>query len=333
MGKLLQKYSDEMHGKQEAKTGVKKVVSAPADSKDPLARYQDAMKNKQSIEIKFELSEADGSLVARDSAGVKIVYDGDVVRRDMPYFEEANKASFIGVDFVVKIESIDEAAAIVYVKSAYSTSQATKTKLIREILSECDGEEMLVLPGRIITVSEKRALVDLLGKGILGIISVDNWQKGYVRHLQKTIHKGEVYDFVVQKPLPQKDRRKRSLAFRLTRVPITEDPWQLLKKNNPGLAVDSIITVKCISKPAGKSYWWGMSPMVEGIEIMGDYSNAITRPFVGATYKCRITKFDPDNQKFQVVPFDVIDTPGASKEAIRFISSRPKSSNKNSRKK
>ena len=326
MGKLLQKYSDEMRGKQEAKTGAKKVDVLPVENNDPLKRYQEAMQNKQSLEIKFELSEKDGTLVAHDGYGVKIVYDGETIARDLPYYEESNKASFVGVDFVVKVVSVDEAAAVVYVRSAYSTSSATKAKLIKEILSEVGGDEQLILPGRIITVSEKRATVDLLGKGILGIIAVNDWQKGYVRHLPKVVKKGEVYDFVVEKPLQERNKQRRSLAFRLTRVPITEDPWELLKKNNPGLAVDSVISVKCIAKPAGKSYWWGISPMVEGIEIMGDYSNPIARPYVGVTYKCRITKFDPDNQKFQVVPFDIIDTPGGSKEAVKFISSRPKGS-------
>lgn len=327
MGKLLKQFSEEMRTKFGMNEEVKPLFQEKVA--DPLKRYQEAFENKESFEVKFEQSGKDGTLSCIDNYGIKIVLDGDYLRKDLPYYEEANKASFIGVDFVVKIEKVDEAEGVVYVRSAYSNSQTTRQRLIREILSEVnkEGGEMLVLPGRVINVSEKRAMIDLLGKGILGIINVNDWQVGYVRHLPKTIHKGEVYDFVVEKPLSNSERH-RSLAFRLTRVPITEDPWEAIKKTNPDLAVDSVLTVKCIAKPSGKSYWWGISPMINGIEIMGDYSSSVARPYVGVTYKCRVKRYDPDQQKLQVVPFDIIDTAGGSKEAVKFISTRGKKNDK-----
>lgn len=330
MGSLLDKFADEMRngvslGENKSK---KNLFSEEKAEKDPIGRYKKALEKKESFEVAFDACESDGSLVCRDQYGIRIVLDGEFLREDLPYYEETNKGHFIGTDFVVKAVEVDEAAGVVKVRSAYHDSQSTRNRLVREILSELNRkdrkpDELLVLPGRIVSVSEKRALVDLLGKGILGIIQTVDWQIGYVRHLPKVVRKGDIYDFVVVKQ-KENSGRHRSLAFELTRKPITEDPWVALKKNNKGLAVDSVISVKCINKPAGRSYWWGISPMVDGIEIMGDYTTSIARPYVGVTYKCRIKRFDPDNHKFQVVPFDIIDTPGGSKEAVKFISERPK---------
>lgn len=329
MGSLLKKYSDEMHNKISLTGGKSSDLVFPGEKvKDPLERYKVALEKKESLEISFKATDEDESLIRKDEYGVKIILPGDYLRQDLPYYAETNKQHFIGVDFVVKVVKVDEATSTVVVRSAYHNSQSTRQKIVREILGELGRkdrkeDELLVLPGRIVTVNEKRALVDLLGKGILGIIPAVEWSVGYVRHLPKEIKKGEIYDFVVLKQ-KQNSGRHRSLAFELTRKPITEDPWELLKKNNPGLAAGSIITVECIGKPAGRSYWWGKSELVDGIEIMGDYSTSIARPYVGVLYKCRIKRFDPDNHKFQVVPFDIIDSPGGSKEAVRFISEKPK---------
>lgn len=317
MGKLLDKYSNELRSKVEGQATTRVIEE---NEKDPFARYREVFEKKQSFEVSFGMVDTDGTLSGIDQFGIKFILDGESLSKDLTYYAEGNKAKFIGVDFNVKIERIDEANGVIYVKSAYSNVHSTRQTLISEIMKELgSGNTNLVLPGRIVSVSEKRAMVDLLGKGILGFISVEKWQKGYVRHLPKVVKKNEVYDFLVVKPMPKK--KNSSIAFRLSREEITEDPWVVLKRDNPGLGVDSIITVQCIAKPAGKSYWWGICPMVNGIEIMGDYTTSI-RPYVGVVYRCKVTRFDPDNQKFQVAPFDVIDSPTGTKESIKFISSK-----------
>ena len=328
MSGLLQKYAEEMR-KNFSRGNAVSVRSIVSDTeKDPLARYKKALEDKESFEVVFDQTGEDDSLMCRDSHGLWIVYRFEDVSKDLSYYEELNKRHFVGTGFVVKVSEVDEANGIVYVRSAYHNSQSTKQKIIREILSELNRkdrkeDELLVLPGRIERVSEKRALVNLLGQGILGIIPTEQWQVGYVRHLPKTIKRGEVYDFVVLGQKNNTSARHRGLAFNLTRVPITEDPWESLKKTNPSLATGSLINVECVSKPAGKSYWWGKCSTIDGIEIMCDYSTSIARPYVGVLYKCRVKRYDPDNHKLQATAFEIIDTPRGSKEAINWINERP----------
>lgn len=327
MSSLIYKVADEMK-KKYSKDSIKSGNALPeAAEKDPFARYRQAFEKKENFEVIFDASEGDGTLIGRDQYGIKLVLESEYLEKDLPGYESANKAHFVGVDFVVKVVSLDEAEGIVYLRSGYSNNSSMRSRLIREIFSElnCNDrkeDDYLVLPGRIIKVDEKRALVDILGKGILGIIPANEWKNGYTRHLSKVVGKGEVYDFVVLRA-KSKTNQHKNLAFELTRKPITEDPWMKLKINNSGLDVGSVISVKCISKPAGKSYWWGLSPMVEDIEIMGDYSTSISHPMNGCTYKCRIKRYDPDNQKFQVVPFEMIDTKEGTRTTVKFLTERP----------
>lgn len=287
-------------------------------SPDPLERYKEALANNHRFEVTFGMVTASGTLYGRDEFGVTIILEGEDLARDLSYYSDANKSKFIGVDFVVKVASVDDERGIVYVRSAWSNAKDTRNKIIAEIFKElAKGKSDLVLPGRVMMVNERRALVDLLGKGILGIINVKDWECGYVRHLNQFVKKNDILDFVVQSPLPEKKNFTR--GFRLTRVPLTSDPW----KNIPvGLEVGAAITVKCIDKPAGKSYWWGTTPFIEGIEVMGDYTTSIRRPLVGISYKCKITKLDAEKHKLQVAPFDIAASDTGTREAVKFIVSK-----------
>jgi hypothetical protein len=315
MGKLIERFANELRGTSESEVAplAKEGVS------DPFERYALAQEKKERFEVTFGATSPDGSLYGSDEFGVRLVLEKEQLMKDLTYYEVEYRANFVGTPFVVRVKSIDEEAGIVYLACAWSDSRHTVNQLIDEIKREIAKEDsMLVVPGRIINVSEERALVDILGKGILGIIKVENWKKGYVRYFTKTVQKNEIYDFVVVKELPRKSR-SRTPAFALTRKPITEDPW----KNIPEmLAVGSVITVKCLGRPEGKTYWWGSSPMVEGIELMGDYTGAISHPLVGTSYKCKIKKLDPAKHRFQVVPFAIAGKDTGTKDAVEFIQSK-----------
>ena len=313
MGKLLEQYASELR-----KEMAEKIESLDIKTPDPLDRYKEAKDKDQRFEVTFGMVEPDGSLVGQDEYGVTIRLEGESLARDLSYFASANKAKFMGVDFIVKVLDVDEDTYTVTVRSAWSNSRDTRHRLIAEIMRELEnGNENIVLPGRIIMSNEKQALVDILGKGILGIIKVFNWQVGYVRHLKKVAKKNEVYDFVVKKPLKQKPGH--SQAFSLSRVEITKDPWTTIPK---GIQVGTLINITCVEKPAGKSYWWGICPLVQGIEIMCDYSSSVNRPLVDVVYRCKVTKFDPEKQILQAVPFDVAPGDTGTKEAVKRVTSK-----------
>lgn len=317
MGKLIEQYAGELRGQSEKKvTKPKKVKVA-----DPLERYNEAKEKKERFEVTFGYAAQDGTLYGQDEYGIKLVLDGEQLSKDLSYYSADLKANFIGTPFVVRVRDVDDEEGVVYLRSAWSDGKDTVNRIIAEIRAELareDRKEPLIIPGRILSVSEKSATVDLLGKGIIGIISVDNWQKGYVRYFKDVVHKNDVYDFVVRKELPRKDK-SRPTAFSLTRKPITEDPWEHIPEN---LEVGSVITVKCLGRPEGKTFWWGTSPMIEGIELMGDYSGSVPRPLVGTSYKCKITKLDPKKHRLQVVPFALASKDTGTKEAVEFITSK-----------
>ncbi len=315
MGKLIEQYSSELRGQAESQPPVLDVKGVT----DPLERYQEAMDNKERFEVTFGYASNDGTLYGTDEFGVRLVIAGEQLAKDLSYYSAEHKASFVGTPFVVRVKEIDEENATVYLRTAWSDSKDTRNKLISEIRREIEKEDaQLVVPGRVIQVNEKRALVDILGRGILGIITVDNWQKGYIRYFSKTVQKNGVYDFVVKKELPKK-AKTRTPAFILTRKPITEDPWQNIP---PMLAVGSVITVKCLDRPQGKTFWWGTSPMVEGIELMCDYTSSVPHPLVGVSYKCKIKKLEPEKHRLQAAPFVLASKDTGTKEAVEFIQSK-----------
>ncbi len=312
MGKLLEQFKKEFVTKRSSK---EELAALEGNKQDPLAPYRNALEKKQSFEVSFALSTSEGTLSAVDKNGVKIILESDVLAKSLPYYKDSNKAKFIGGAFIVKATEIDEENCTVYVRSAWNSSHSTRNQLIGEIMADLDKGKEVVLPGVIIDVSDKKCMVDLLGAEILGIVNVKDWQKGYTRHLSAVVKKNEVYDFVVMRPL--KERKGKTQAFKLTREPLTEDPWEELVKNTD-IGKDSVVIVKCIDKPINKRFWWGVSPMIEGIELMGEFSTSIGRPMNGVTYRCKVTRFEPEKHVLQVVPFDIVDS-GGIKDAVNFI--------------
>jgi len=312
MGKFLDKYKNEFVTKHNGGAETEKFLS---ESKDPFEPYKRALEKNQSFEVKFQEVDSVGTLHALDRNGVKIILEAETLEKSLTYYPTSNKAKFVGRAFTVKVSEIDMENCIVYVRSAWNSAHSTRNKLIGEIKAELEHNEQLVLPGVIMDVTDKKCMVDLLGAEILGIININDWQNGYTRHLKAVVKKNEIYDFVVMRPL--KERKGKTQAFKLTRVPITPDPWEELKKSSIG--VDSLLVVQCVEKPVGRNFWWGVSPMINGIEIMGEFSTSIKRPLKGVSYQCKVNRYDPDNHKLQVVPFEVVDNGTGIVDAVNWI--------------
>ena len=83
--------------------------------------------------------------------------------------------------------------------------------------------------------------------------------------------------------------------------------------------------VRCVEKPVGKTYWWGVSERTPGIEIMGDFTVKLGNKDIieGITYKCKIKEIEvSDNHKrnrFTVIPFGVSDDDVEKVEAVRRL--------------
>ena len=255
---------------------------------------------------------------AIDENGVNIVMKLEDILRDFPWYTYEERARFIGKNkYVVKIVAIDEETNTVYVRSSYSKQSSTKGQLVKEIFDELKAGNTIKVYGRAVNVDERRVTVDILCQGIRGVCLAANWSKAYTRFLTQHCKKGEFYEFEIVKRLPR--NKNKDIAFSLSRKEITTDPWDEI---SPSISERDVLTVKCIDRPVGKTYWWGVSNAIPNIEIMGEFNRqneACRQMRVGFTYQCVIKQFNKEEHILKVTPFDIANKDAETERALKFL--------------
>ncbi len=285
------------------------------DSKDPLDFYKMLKSENKATEVVFDNALADGTLTLMDPYKNEIILplaDG-VKLSEAQLFRY--RGYHIGTPVVVTVERIDEENHKVYVKRSQEKSsiqQELNSEIFRRLESKrkAGTNEPIIVSGRIFAVNENMAFVDIYNKRIVGVISRQQWNKGYTRNMKSSCKVGAWYDFeVLGKDGDRRRRSNHSLQWNLSRKNISSDPWENIPDSLK--ITGNTLVVKCVEVPKMKSYWWGVSERVEGVEIMGAFNdNADFRLREGVSYKCKIRKVDPENKKFRVVPYEVADTNG-----------------------
>ena len=95
------------------------------------------------------------------------------------------------------------------------------------------------------------------------------------------------------------------------------DPWTEIVPLEKGAA----ITVRCVDKPAGKNYFWGVSDRAPGVEIMC-LNNARLKVLIGATFACEVKDFSPSKRTFIVRPMALYPKGNYTEENIRFVTTK-----------
>ncbi len=311
MGRLIDRYLKEMHGEQVRKAPQKDEIKP---SVDRFASYRQAQKDKDVLEVPFAFADPDGNLVYTDANGVSIVLLEEDFKKSIDYYDASIKDRFVGKPLVTVISKISEEEGRVYVQSARNNQRTTRSQLIREINAELSGGNQPAVCGKVVRVSNRSLTVDIFGRGIMGVCPVGNWSVNYTRYLTEQVKRGELVDFNVTGQLPKV--KGKELCFSLDHKPYTEDAWDSIPEEL--LQEGSVVVVKCIDKPDGKSFWWGVSPMLKGIEIMGDFTKRVD-VMVSLPYKCRVDKIDKEKKFFRVVPFELADVDPATAQAVNFI--------------
>lgn len=113
---------------------------------------------------------------------------------------------------------------------------------------------------------------------------------------------GENYDFYIVAESTD-NKRKR---YVLDRRELVRDEWDILAENK--MLVDVLenmgsITLRCVEIPEGKTYWWGVSNTIKGIEIMCDYVKSVGQIEIGASYKCKVDKFNLERRILRCTPY------------------------------
>lgn len=299
---------------------------------DPLARYKECAEKGNVLDVIFSFVAPNGDFYMVDNEGVTIVLKKEVLAKDLTYYNEKKRGIFLGSQLTVKITNIDEATLTVYVRSGRSRKDSTKNKLMSELdqgLRKAMDAEGVIDPskcpqvaGRVIKVDGQRAMVDIMGKHIFGICYVHNWSTVYTRDLRTDCKAGDIYDFRVINYL--KEHPGKARGFELSRAEFSVDPWTKLPSEYA--VPDAVMVVRCVDRPQGKTYWWGKSELVPGIEIMGDYTKRFDNLKIvqSVAYKCKVTHVDAEKHVFKVVPFEIADTDAGTMNAIRFLSSKEK---------
>lgn len=322
---VLQRYSRALDQKV-ADDGVEAVSK---QQEDPLAVYENAMKEKDRLEVIFEIADKDGNLYLTDPNGIKILATAKDLLDAMPYYQKRIKDKFIGKSFVVNITKVDREKKIVYVKSSRSSAGATKAIIIREIQKELNAGHKPVVNGRVTKVTDDTVYVDLLVRGILGVCTIAYWRKGYTQSLKSEVKYGDILKFEITGRMePQKTQTGEELkkktgaqtAFLLSRKDITSDPW---KNVSPIIQPNAVCLIKCIEKPDGKTYWWGSTPLAAGIQVMCDYNDKFGIA-TGRTYKCKIRAYDPKKGVLKATPFEstTIGMDGEKLNNLKFLTSK-----------
>lgn len=303
-------------------------VSAGADAMKAFVfkKYEECMHSGMKIEVVFDACDVDGTFTVYDN-GVLVVLPGEDVaalRGDVDVHATSN---MLGIKLALNVASVDRENQKVVCEIPRTAKKQAKNVIKDSIQKQIsasikNGNKPLVW-GKIMRVEPRRVLVDILGQGVLGIIDLAHWQKSYTRSLVGMCEVGDYLQFEIVKQAPKLQGKDN--AWILSRKNITETAWDAIDYDS--LKPGGNILVKCIEKPVGKTYWWGVSDRTPGIEIMGDYTAKFTptkNMLEGITYKCKIKDVsvgEGENARnlFTVIPFGVIQDDVTKVEAVNRL--------------
>lgn len=307
MGKLITKYN-KMYEDRMSKPVKPKV------SMDIFERYKNAMRDKTNLECKFEFADANGNLSLVDENGVMLILFKESFEKDAPYYSERMKDKFLGLTLIVKVQSIDEEAKRVVVVSSVDGGMI-KGSLIKEVCIELDKGNSVEAWGDVTQVKPNKILVNIWHRNLLGFIDIKDWQTCFTRYLPSVVKVGDVIKFNITQLAPKK--KGKDYGFICDRKPFAPDPWEKL----PVIEIGSSMIVQCVDRPKGKSFFWGTSRMVPGIEVMGDYNKNL-HIMNTCCYKCKVTDFSAEKHILKVVPFEMINSGIGTEDNVAFVHSK-----------
>jgi len=317
---------DSLNSQISSKINADEIPNSVRVSKEVvLDKYEQLMKLGTSTKIRFDACDISGNFSVMDN-GVLVILPSSSVGNVQSIVNVYTTSRMLGVELALNIARVDRENNRVYCEIPRSvqlrSKDLVKNSINRELHRIIKGGSFPVVWGRIIRVDAKKAYVDILGQGIVGCIDVAYWQKCYTRSMLGMCNEGEYYQFEVMSQGAPRAGHETGL-WALSRRNITPDVWQEI--DFEALQAGGNLMVRCVEKPVGKTYWWGVSERTPGIEIMGDFTVKLGNKDIieGITYKCKIKEIEvSDNHKrnrFTVIPFGVSDDDVEKVEAVRRL--------------
>ena len=292
MASILDRLNREIY--QEISIGEEPPV--PQEPKQTgTGKYLEYLERDQVFDVVFTSVDPDATFSAVDD-NVKVVLTHEEFMKVAKSSSTYATANLLGVTMQAKVLTVDETENKVYVKLAGATKFSYEANMRTEINEE---------------IARNLALDRFLNKS--------NWSKDYVRNMEAVCKVGEFYQFEVYGRAQKVEGKP--VAWILGRKNLTVSAWDTL--DIEGLKEDGVILVRCIEKPVGKTYWWGVSDRVPGIDVLGDFTSRFPNDrsiYVGITYKCKVRKVDKEGRKISVRPFAIIPADLPKVERMRMLS-------------
>lgn len=309
---------------RELTEGGSEDVVKTGECSDRIEWYEQKMASGEVIELSFDSCDYDGNLSVLDS-GVVVTMGRENLLLQGKSTDTHFVSKLLWVPMKLRVVKVDRGAKRVSVCFPNGVVKdgtlSLKSAINREISKALEAGQNPVLWCRVTKVTELVAFVDILNEGVNGIIDRAHWQKAYTRSLTGLVKEGEYYRMEVIK---RRKKEGKPAVWILSRKNLTVDPWENLDMS--GLDKGTTLTITCTEKPAGKTYWWGVSDRLPGIEIMCDYSTSCGPNSIveSVRYICNVTKISYDKEsgkcgRINAVPFSIHKEDMAKVEAYRAL--------------
>lgn len=323
MAKMIDKYNKQIKrtiGASLKKTPVRTGVQSEGEQ-DPYRTYKELMESGQQKQAIFSASDDKGNLFYIEN-GITVLLPYGELEKSAPGYSPEFSSYYLNMPVDVVVDRIDEENHQIYLKSGREEIDAeTRRKIVvSELVKELSKGDRPTVMGRIISIRDKVAYVNILNLNILGVVRITNWQKAYVRRLEDVAHPGEWFEFQV---VGSKKKKGRPTSFNLNRANLTKDPWEDVREEY--LTEGTVLSVQCVERPSEKSYWWGLCESIPDIYIMGDYNNhGVVTVMEGVNYHCKVIKADREKHILKVVPFSVVNNQFATQGLIDYLKGKKK---------
>lgn len=291
--------------------------------------YEKALISKEVFKVVFSSCNTKGDYEKIDGDKIVILEDEEIrVFGKVNNIKEQTILLNIPVDVRVKSIEGNKVYLVPAAKTEKRIENDIRDLINGEISRALDAGRYPVVWGRIERVEQNRLLVNILDSGILGFLHKAVWRKQYTRSLVGICKVGDYYQFEVRHQAVKK-KNNMSKAWILSRKNLAEEPW--IEADVGSIEPGSLMVVTCTEKPQGKTYWWGVSDRVPGLEIMGDFTDVYSDKngmFCGLSYKCRVLKVTKNEKNsgynIKVRPLRVVDEDVEDFTAMRRVKGNKK---------
>ncbi|MCR5338213.1 MAG: hypothetical protein K6E75_06620 [Lachnospiraceae bacterium] len=299
--------------KRRKQTVLQRLEAFKKDAGDPSRVYK--------MVVDYADSES-GDLAGTDIDGLDFVIEKEEVVKLFPKYIPYISGHLLGAEFRASIKEVSDDGVIFLTPVACSVNEKdfnsflrrntaggekrTQQQLLEATIREgIEKEQKPVLRGTAIRVDADAVYVDIFNAGIIAVVPRKHFSFRFHRDLRDMIQVGDSVRGVVFAYRAKEGSDEKHYIMN-TRYHMADDSWKKASRFKKG---DTIL-VRCVDIPDGTQanqlYFWGVSPLAPGIDILCDYTTKVPAKdvAVGTYYRCRIKDKNDRDKQLKVSPFE-----------------------------